>query len=165
MIKQTPEQIKEAKEQARAEYIVRVQDQITFGHDGRGDIAWLPFSDNDGEFYTCTFENGKAKKCTCPDCWNRKSYCKHLEALDCFLYIQSLKTIFPEKEEPVVESTADQIAAVAEEVNMKKMAEYRRHTAQNAYEVLAMTKNVQSQPKRQMSDIEAKLTRRGLMKQ
>jgi len=76
-------------------------------------------------------------------------------------HIKAVKAVsLPTFEE--VTATPDEIAAVAEERNMQKLAEYRRHVAKNAYEQLAVTKKVASQ--RQVSDIEARLTRRGLMK-
>jgi hypothetical protein len=77
-------------------------------------------------------------------------YCYHVKAVK--------SADLPTFEE--VTATPDQIAAVAEERNMKKLAEYRRHVAENAYEVLATTKQVA----RKVSSIEVELTRRGLMK-
>jgi hypothetical protein len=130
-------------------YFERAIDQIVidvdFAEKSRGTIAIVPTSDGSDHYIVTVDENGDvpcAIDCTCNDHWYRKSYCKHMQVID--LYYQRIAAMFAHDEQEVVEPelTPDEIAAIAEEANMWKLAEYRRHVAENAYETLGTTKHV-----------------------
>ena len=129
----TKEFRKQQEHQARIERVLSYLQVVTeFGHmTSTGSLTYVVVASatTAGRRYSVFLDekDNTPTRCNC----NASVPCVHMEAIA--LYFSRIAGIFAKP--------ADVIASQAEEANMQKLAEYRRHTAENAYEILAPTKN------------------------